>query len=274
MHVPNPTPIEIRLLLLAILIALLAGGARAEVVTETLTYEHEGTRLEGFVAYDDSVSGPRPGVLVVHEWWGINDFIREQARRLARQGYVAFAADIYGEGRTTEDPAEAQRLAGEISQRELMRPRVVAGFERMLRHDLVDAERTAAIGYCFGGAAVLHLAYSGAEVDGVVSLHGSLPPPAATDRIAGKILILHGAADPLVPAERVTSLLETLEEAEVDYTFVAYGGAQHAFTNPKAGDRGMPGVDYQERAARRSWDHMQLFFGELFSKPNPIGDPQ
>ena len=163
--------------LLAVILTLaLAGGAQAKVVTQSLEYKQDGTVLKGYLAYDDALKGPRPGVLVVHEWWGLNDFAKKKARQLAEMGYVALAADMYGKGVVTKDPQEAGKLAGSLKGAPLLRQRALAGFAALQQNKLVDPKRLAAIGFCFGGTTVLELAYAGADLAGVVSFHGGLAP--------------------------------------------------------------------------------------------------
>jgi dienelactone hydrolase len=252
-----------------LLLPMLAG---AEIRTEQIEYRHGDAVLHGFVAWDDAADGPRPGVLVVHEWWGLDDYTRDRTRQLAELGYVAFAIDMYGEGLTTEDPQEAGRLAGRFhGDRRLGRDRAAAGLAMLAAHPLVDPQRIAAIGYCFGGTVALELARDGADIAGAVSFHGSLgtPMPATADTLRARILVLHGADDPLVPIEDINRFRQEMTDAEADWQFISYGGAVHSFTNPRADDRGIPGVAYNETADRRSWQHMKLFFEELFAEDRP-----
>ncbi|MEQ9131851.1 MAG: dienelactone hydrolase family protein [Salinisphaeraceae bacterium] len=238
---------------------------QADIRTDTLSYDIDGTEHRGYIAYDDSLEGPRPGVLVIHEWWGLNDYARHRARDLAAMGYVAFAADMYGGGRTTEDPAEAGEWSKAAGPE--LRRLAGAGLEQLAGHDRVDTDRLAAIGFCFGGTSVLQLAYSGAELDGVVSFHGNLPVPGDNDIINAAILVQHGAADPLVPTADADAWQQAMgDRSSVDWHFVAHGGAKHAFTNPAADDLGMDAVGYDAAAADRSWAHMQRFFDELFAR--------
>ncbi|MCM2358020.1 MAG: dienelactone hydrolase family protein [Geobacteraceae bacterium] len=246
--------------------ALIATGAQAEVRTEKVEYRHGEAVQEGYLAYDDSLTGKRPGVLVVHEWWGLNDYAKRRAEQLARLGYVAFALDMYGKGKVTSDPKEAGRLSGYFrDDRSLMRARAAAGLAVLKGRPQVDPARIAAIGYCFGGTTVLEMARGGAELKGVVSFHGGLatPNPADAKNIRGKVLVLHGAADPFVPAAEVVAFQEEMRQAGVDWQMVFYGGAVHSFTNPDAGRAGIKGVVYDERADRRSWQAMRNFFDEL-----------
>jgi dienelactone hydrolase len=245
---------------------LMAPAAQAKMVTETVEYQQDGAILEGFLAYDDAVSGKRPGVLLVHEWWGLNDFVKKRAQDLAAQGYVAFAADMYGKGVVTRDPQEAGKLAGQLRGKPLIRQRARAGLEVLAKHKLVDPRRLAAIGFCFGGTTVLELAYDGADLAGVVSFHGGLPALKPEDRknIKAKILVLHGADDPHVSAAEVAAFQDGMRKSGADWQLIFYGGAVHSFTNPEAGTDKAKGVAYDPKAAARSWRHMQVFFEEIF----------
>lgn len=245
----------------------LAVAASAGVKTQTVTYTQGGTTLEGFLAWDESSTARRPGVLVVHQWMGVTDNERMRAEMLAKLGYVALAVDVYGKGVRPTSTQEAGALAGKYKgDRALLRARLVAGLEELQRHPLVDTSRIAAIGYCFGGTAALELARSGANVAGVVSFHGALdtPTPADAKRIKGKVLVLHGADDPWVPSEQVLAFEREMRDAGVDWQLVAYGGAVHAFTQKEAGSDNSKGAAYNERADRRSWEAMRAFFAELF----------
>jgi dienelactone hydrolase len=244
--------------------------AQARVVTETVTYEHEGTTLRGYLAYDDALAGKRPGVLVVHEWWGLNDNIRQKTRAVAALGYVAFAADIYGGGKTTTRAEEAASLARRfLSDRELLRARARAALGVLEGHKLVDPARLAAIGFCFGGTTVLELARSGAPLLAAVSFHGGLSTlrPADARNIRGTVLALHGARDPFVTGDEVRGFREEMGEAGVDWYMVVYGHALHSFTNPGAGDDSIEGTAYNEKAARRAWQAMAALLQEKFGKP-------
>lgn len=236
------------------------------MVERPVEYPADQVTCRGFLAYDDALPGRRPGVLVIHEWWGLNDYARSRARQLAQMGYVALAADMYGEGKVAQTREEAAALAGAVRGGPLMRSRAVAAFEQLLAQPNVDPARTAAIGFCFGGTAVLELAYSGAAVGGVVSFHGGLAPPAEEDlqRVRAKFLILHGAEDRAGGPDAVRLCLEGLNRAGADWQLVVYSGAVHAFTNPDAGNDPSRGAAFHEAAARRSWAAMQVFFEELF----------
>ncbi len=252
-------------------------GADGEVRTQVVEYRHGEIDFEGFLAYDDGFDAKRPGVLVVHEWWGLNDFARGRARRLAEMGYVAFAADLYGKGVRADNAAVAARLAAPLRKdRQLMRRRTAAALRVLAGHGLVDEKKLAAIGYCFGGTAVLELARSGADVRAVVSFHGGLSTPEASDarRIRAKVLVLHGAEDPRVPPAEVAAFQKEMRSAGADWQMVVYGGAVHAFTNPASGSDPSTGAAYDARAARRAWAAMQLLLGETIGLPQAKAAPE
>lgn len=240
----------------------------AAIQTKEVEYTHDGQKLKGFFAWDDAVQGKRPGVLVVHEWWGLNDYARKRARMLAELGYVAFAADMYGDGKTTQHPQEAGQWAGQVRMnQQAWRARGLAGLNVLKGHELVDPSRLAAIGYCFGGSTVLQLAFSGADLDGVVSFHGALTPPETDVKdLKTKILVCHGAADSFIPDEAVIKFRTGLDQAGADYQIVYYGGARHSFTNPDADAAGVEGLKYNKAADERSWAAMQRLFDEVFGQ--------
>lgn len=249
------------------LIFCLVASVQGEVVTKAVDYNQGDVELEGFLAWDNSLDGKRPGVLVVHEWTGLNDYAKRRCRELAALGYIAFAVDIYGKGVRPKSVEEASRQAGIYrGDRELMRRRVTAGLEELISNELCDRDRVAAIGYCFGGGTVLEPARSGAAIAGVVSFHGNLHTPDPTDagNIICKVLVCHGADDPHVPDQQVANFFDEMRAAGVDYQFIAYSGAVHAFTNSDAGDDPSQGASYNAGAERRSWQHMLTFFAELF----------
>lgn len=246
---------------------LLSASAGATVRTRTVEYKHGKLTLEGVVAYDDAQQGKRPGVLVIHEWTGINDYIKKRITQLAGLGYVAFAADIYGKGVRPANHEEAAAQAKLYkSDRALMRARAAAGLAALRRQPQVDGGRLAAIGYCFGGTTALELARSGAALQATVSFHGGLdtPDPADAKRIKGAVLVLHGADDPYVPAKEVQAFQEEMRKARVDWQLVAYGGAVHSFSNPGSGGDPSKGVAYNARADSRSWEAMRTLFAAAF----------
>jgi dienelactone hydrolase len=254
-----------------------AMSAEARIVTRAVAYEHEGVKLEGYLAYDDataSVAKPAPGVLVLPEWWGLNEYPKSRAEQLAKLGYVAFAADMYGAGVVTKDPKKAGELAGQFYGKPLMAGRARAGLDELTKTGLVDRSRLAAIGYCFGGATAQALAFSGAPLAGMVSFHGSLITPSKemAARTKAKLLVCHGAVDPFIKKEEIDAFKQALDDGKLDYQFVSYAGAVHAFTNPGADEMsrvaGLPGIGYNAAADRRSWQHMRDFFTEIFGAKN------
>jgi dienelactone hydrolase len=261
------------------LLALALGAAvslSAKIVTRPVAYEQGGVKLEGYLAYDDAkvVAGGRtPGVLVVPEWWGLNDYAKGRARQLAQLGYVAFAADMYGAGVTTMEAKKAGELAGQFYGKPLMAERAQAGLDQLLATGLVDPAKVAAIGYCFGGSTVQALAYSGAPLAGIVSFHGGLiPVPAdAVTKNKAKILVCTGAVDPFVSKADAEAFVKAMNDGKFDYQLISYAGAVHAFTNPDADQfaaaNGLTGsIGYNAAADRRSWAHMRAFFLELFGQ--------
>jgi dienelactone hydrolase len=252
----------------ALVVALsIAGSAGAAIKTQEVEYEHGGTKLLGLLAYDDVVQGKRPGVLVVHEWWGHNDYVRRRAEQLARLGYVAFAIDMYGKGVQAKNVEEAGKMAGQFkNDRKLMRERAAAGLQTLKKQQQVDPSKVAAIGYCFGGTVALELARSGADLAAVATFHAALdtPNPADAKNIKGKVAVFHGADDPFVPPEQVHAFAMEMKDAKVDWQLVAYGGAAHSFTNPDVDRIGLQGAAYNRNADRRSWKAMQTFFDEVF----------
>ena len=258
----------------AILSSLLTLGllmnVHAKLVTKTVSYEQNGTKLEGYLAYDDAATekGKVPGVVVFPEWWGLNDYVKGRAEQLAKMGYVAFAADIYGGGQSTTEPAKAKELSSKFYGKPLMAERAQAALDQLLKTGMVDESKVAAIGFCFGGTTSLALAYTGAPLAGVVTFHGALiPAPAdAAQKTKAKFLILHGALDPFVNKETVDGFLKAMNDGKFDFQFVEYSGAVHAFTNPNADKAHVDGLAYNAEAATRSWDQMKEFFGEIFGQ--------
>ena len=254
-------------ILLVLLGVTCAISTQAKMVTQTIDYKQGETTLEGFLAYDDTFSGERPGVLVVHQWMGLTDYEKHRAEMLARLGCVAFCADIYGKSIRPQDAREAGAQATQYkSDRALLRARVNAGLNELRKQPLVDSNQLAAIGYCFGGTTVVELALSGANVKGVVSFHGGLdaPNPADAKNIKCKVLALAGADDPFQKPEDLAAFEKEMRDAGVDWQITFYGGAVHAFTQPMAGNDNSKGTAYNEKADKRSWQAMQDFFGEIF----------
>ena len=238
---------------------------RARIQTKEVEYREGGTVLKGFIAWNDAVAGKRPGVLVVHEWWGLNDHARNQARRLAKAGYVGFALDMYGAGKVTTHPQEAQAFATEATKDPaVVAARFNAALDLLKRDPHVDPARIAAIGYCFGGGVVLGMARSGADLAAVVSFHGSLgtKSPAEPGKVKARVLVLAGGADPFVPPEQVETFRKEMQAAGARFDIVTYPGAKHGFTNPDAGTYGMPQLAYDAAADRQSWAAMLKLFRE------------
>jgi len=257
----------IKLLMLTLGSLLLSATVQAKVITEAITYTEAGEEYTGYVSYDDGIKGKRPGVMVVHEWWGLDDYAKRRTEMLARLGYVAFAVDMYGTGKVTDSADQAKEWMTEATTDvEWWRERAMAGIRYLKNHKLVDANKLAAIGYCFGGGTVIQLAYSGLDINGIVSFHGSLPvaDESAFGKIKTRMLIAHGNADPFIPREIVTKFQDTLDKAGADWNMITYGNVLHSFTNPKSDTRGMAALKYDKQADEHSWQAMQHFFEQIF----------
>lgn len=241
-------------------------SAAPDVRGEPVTYRHGDTELEGYLAWDASRSGPRPGVVVVHEWRGHNEYARGRARQLAALGYVAFAIDMYGKGVYAKDHADAAARAGAFKKdRAHMRARARAGYDVLAKHPLCDASKTAALGYCFGGTTALELARSGAPLAGVASFHGDLSTANAADAkaIRGKVIAFHGAEDPHYKDDHVLAFMNEMRAAKVDYQVVFFGGAVHSFTVTDAGSDPSKGSAYDAKADARSWAMLEDYLREV-----------
>lgn len=240
---------------------------QGKVATESVAYRADGEEMEGFLAYDDSIEGERPGVLIVHEWWGLNEYARSRARQLASMGYLAFALDMFGKGKTTTHPDKAAAWASEVQENiQLWRQRAETGLKALREQSRLDKNRIAAIGYCFGGATVQQLALSGADIQGIVSFHGSLVPPTEgeTVKVKAKFLICHGSEDPMTTPEQLQDYLAGMNRTGLDWQMVVFGHAKHSFTNPESDKAGMEGLKYNGSADLRSWAYMERFFKEIF----------
>jgi dienelactone hydrolase len=262
-------------LCLALFVAAMLTQVQAALVTKTISYRQGETELRGYLAYDDSVTSDKkaPGVLVFPEWWGMSSFVKGRADALAKLGYVAFAADMYGDGQVTTDHNKAKELASAVAGKPAMGERAQAAYDQLIKTGLVDDSKVAAIGFCFGGACSQILAYSGAPLKGIVSFHGALIPASAdaAQKNQAKFLILQGELDPLVPQAARTAFIKSMDEGKFDYQFLSYSGAVHAFMNPdadKARADGLDGVGYDPEVATRAWAQMQLFFKEIFGQPS------
>lgn len=259
-------------LILGMIAGLLATSlAHAAVVTENVDYTSQGVTLKGYLAYDDAVQGARPGVLVVHEWWGHNDYARKRARMLAELGYTALAVDMYGDGKLADHPDTAGAFAKEATKDPaLAKARFAAAQELLRHHKTVAGDKIAAIGYCFGGGVVLGMARAGVDLRGVVSFHGSLgtQSPAQAGQVKTPILVLNGADDPFVPADQIDAFKKEMDAAKANYRFISYPGAKHSFTSEEATAVGkkfnMP-LEYNADADNASWQEMQAFFKTIFA---------
>lgn len=239
------------------------------ISTEQVSYESNGVQLEGYLAYPADDDEKRPGVLVVHEWWGLNDYVRSRAEQLAREGYVALALDMYGEGKHTEHPDEANKfMIAALKNIEHAQQRFLAAQQLLAEQPGVNPKKLAAIGYCFGGATVLHMARSGDELALVASFHGNLATQKPMEKgvFDGKIFVAHGAADPFVPHDQVDAFKREMDAAKVDYELIEYEGAKHAFTNPHATElgkkHGLPLV-YDADADAKSWARLLELLDDL-----------
>jgi dienelactone hydrolase len=255
-------------LLLIALLSLASLPALGGIVEKPVAYQTGGLDFEGWAACDDQGAAKRPSVLIVHQWTGVSDNEKMRARMLAGLGYNVFCADVYGKG-IRPQPPEAGAEAGKYKKnRALLRERVNAALQVLLKDPRTDASRVACIGYCFGGTAALELGRSGAHLKGVVSFHGGLDSPAPQDgkNIKAKVLALHGADDPFVPAADIAAFEKEMKNAGVDYQLVSYPGAVHAFTQKAAGNDNSKGAAYNEAADKASWEEMQRFFAKIFSR--------
>ena len=251
---------------LFIVTMLIAGFANAAMKTEVINYKEGNTDLEGFLAYDDSVTTPRPVVLVAHAWGGLGNYEKMRAEMLAELGYVAFAMDVYGKGVRPVDPVERRRLSDfyKSGDRSLYRARLMAAIDYLKTNPLIDSGKIVVIGYCFGGTGALEMARAGAPILGAVSFHGGLtnPNPQDVPKMTMPIMIHHGAIDPFVPDSEVAAFKAEMDAAKIDYAFTAYGNAVHSFTEKEVGDDPSTGAAYNEKADKRSWSSLVDFLKE------------
>jgi dienelactone hydrolase len=257
--------------MLAVVVVLLtfASAASAEVQTREVEYKQGDTVLVGLIAWDGAATGKRPGVLVVHEWWGHNEHARNQARRLAEAGYVGFALDMYGKGKVTTHPKDAEAFMTEATKDPaVIAARFNAALEQLKQDPHVAPAKIAAIGYCFGGSVVLGRARAGADLDAVVSFHGALATksPAEKGKVKARVLVLTGAADPMVPPEQVEAFNKEMNAAGAKFQVVSYPGAKHGFTNPDADKAGMDALAYNAEADKKSWAAMLELFTQVFRR--------
>ncbi|WP_417567175.1 dienelactone hydrolase family protein [Marinobacter sp.] len=246
--------------------------ALAEMQTKTVEYKIGDTAFTGYMAWDDEFEQKRPGILVVHEWWGHNEFARDQAEKLAAAGYTAFALDMYGSGKQADHPDTAQKFMQEATKdMDQVKARFMKAMEILKSHESVDSSRMAAQGYCFGGAVVLNMARMGVDLDGVVSFHGALGSPITAEpgMVKARVQVYTGGADKMVPSEQVAGLVKEMQDAQVDLTLMTFPGVLHSFTNPGADkvaeEFGMP-IGYDEEAATRSWTGAMRFYEEIFGQ--------
>jgi len=237
--------------------------------TETCTYTDAGTNLKGFLAYDEKVSGKRPGILVMPEAFGLGKNAKNRAQRLAELGYVALGGDPFGDGKEFSDLQDAIKVAGALmADPAKFRARARAGIDKLASLPQVDATRLAAIGYCMGGTFALELARDGAPLRGVVSFHGGLQTqrPAQAGQVKAKVLVCHGSDDPMIPTPQVNAFVDEMTKAKADWQVIAYGNTVHSFTNPDADGSMMPGIKFNAQSDARSWLAMKNFFEEIFAK--------
>lgn len=252
-----------------LLISIITSSAQAAVITRNIYYKDGDVALRGTLAYDDAVDTKRPGVLIFPEWWGNNDYMKRRAREMAENGYIAFVADMYGTDKTTTKAAEAEEWSKPFyDNRIMMRRRARVGLDIIKQQANIDKSNIAAIGFCMGGTVALELARLGLNLKGVAAFHAGLefPDKISVGKMKAKILILNGAADPMVPFSQQQNFIEEMQTAKADLQFVQYGGAMHAFTNPSANKFHIKGVAYNAVAEKRSFDALQNFFNEIFAR--------
>ena len=247
-------------------------SAEPRIQVKTVEYRAQDVVMKGYLAYEEGVKGKRPGVLVVHEWWGLNDYIRRRARMLAELGYVALALDMYGEGKQAMHPTDAGKFSSELMQNfDASRARFMAAMDFLRQQALVDPTRIAAIGYCFGGGVVLNMARPGVDLKGVASFHGSLKAvkPAQTGGVKAKILVLNGADDKFIPQDQIEAFKQEMKTAGADFQFISYPGVLHSFTNPEADENAKKfnmAIAYNADADKNSWNELKKFLKTIFEK--------
>lgn len=248
-------------------VLVIASSAQAAVQTKQVTYKHGTVECHGFLAWDDAIEGPRPGVLVVHEWWGLDAYAKRRAEMLAKLGYIAFCADMYGEGKTVNHPKDAGEMVGKVRANvEDWRKRGTEALEVLTSQPQCDKTKVAAIGYCFGGSTVQQLAFAGTDLKAVASFHGGLvqPTPEQVKAAKAEILICNGADDTFIPAAAIKSFREALDKGAAKYEFISYPGAKHSFTVPEADSHGVDGLKYNKEADEKSWaDLLKLLKAKL-----------
>jgi dienelactone hydrolase len=260
-------------LLGALLALAIATPALAAITEEPVTYKDGETTMNGFIVYDTATTGKRPGIVLVHEWWGITQHIHNEARDFARQGYTAFIADMYGDAKKADNPKDAGALSSSVMKNpQTMEARFNAAREQLAKHASVDPTHIGAAGYCFGGAVVLNMARAGADLAGVAGFHATLglnTPAPGPGTVKAKILVLNGADDPFVKKEQYTAFKSDLDAAKVDYKVIEYPGAVHAFTNPEAtalGQKFNLPLRYDAKANEEAKAEASKFFAEVLKK--------
>jgi dienelactone hydrolase len=259
-------------MVILVLLPVLAYASGQHIKGKEVEYEAQGTVLKGYIAYDEDIKGKRPGVLVVHEWWGLNDYARKRAIMLAGLGYTALAVDMYGGGKVAQHPEDAGKFSSEVMKNmDVAKARFMAALDFLKQQPTADPDQIAAIGYCFGGGVVLQMAREGVDLKGVVSFHGSLATkePAKPGTVKAKILVFQGGDDQFVTTEQVEKFKQEMKEAGADFHVVVYPGAKHSFTNPEADAYAkkfnLP-LGYNAEADKESWSEMQKFFNGIFHK--------
>ena len=252
----------------AVIACALATSASAKVKTKQIEYKQGDTTLQGFLAWDDAAKGKRPGVLVVHEWWGHNQHARNQAIRLASAGYVGFALDMYGKGKVTTHPQDAKAFMMEaLKDKEILGARFDAALALLKEQKQVDTAKIGVVGYCFGGSVALNMARAGEDLAAVATFHAGLAPggaPAEPGKVKARILVQTGGSDPNIPKEQVEAFEKEMKDAGVKAEVITYPNAKHGFTNPDAGKAGLPALAYDKDADQKSWEAAAKFFREVF----------
>ena len=260
------------LISMSILVVVNTAAAESNIKGATVEYSAQGVTMKGYRAYDQSIKGKRPGVLVVHEWWGLNDYARKRAQMLAELGYTVLAVDMYGDGKTAAHPDDAGKFSSEVMKNfDVGKARFMAAMDFLKHEATVDPDRIAAIGYCFGGGVVLNMARQSVDLKGVASFHGSLAPikPAQPGTVKAKILVLHGADDKFIPPEQIEAFKQEMKSAGADFKFITDLGAVHSFTNPEADELGKKfnmAVGYNADADKKSWEELKKFLDTIFKK--------
>ena len=255
-----------RLALVGFALIFAASAAEAKIIKKPVAYQSEGFQLEGYLAYDDASAEKRPGILVVHEWWGLNDSIRNRVDQLASMGYAAFALDLYGKGKTTTEKQKATKMLRMV-QMNVYRwhQRALAGLDVLKNLPQVDSQRIAAIGYGWGGVTLQQQLFKGADIKGAILFSSFIAPTAEQrQRVKAKILVLQGSADPYVDSGQISNYVEAMNKTDIDWQMMLFGGAKHGFSNPNAAQYSAQEFEYNETADRRSWRQVGFFLKELF----------